>query len=76
MGEKWLGPLHRARLPLQLVWGRKDPIAIYAIAEKISRQNSRAKLLTLDDIAHYPQLEAPQKVADAVLKTTLNFSRT
>jgi len=76
MGEKWLGPLHRARLPLQLVWGRKDPIAIYAIAEKICRQNSQAKLLTLDDIAHYPQLEAPQKVADAVLKTTLNFSRT
>jgi len=76
MGEKWLGPLHRARLPLQLVWGRKDPIAIYAIAEKICRQNSQAKLLTLDDIAHYPQLEAPQKVADAVLKTTLSFSRT
>ena len=71
-GKQWLGPLHRTRLPLKLIWGRRDPIAVYAIAEKICTQNPRASLLTLDDVAHYPQLEIPQQVANGVLKATLN----
>ena len=75
-GKQWLGPLHRVRLPLTLIWGRRDPIAVYAIAEKICAQNPRATLLTLDDVAHYPQLESPQRVATAVLKATLNPQKT
>ena len=75
-GKQWLGPLHRTRLPLTLIWGRRDPIAVYAIAEKICAQNPRATLLTLDDVAHYPQLESPQRVATAVLKATLNPQKT
>jgi len=71
-GNQWLGPLHRTHLPLKLIWGRRDPIAVYAIAEKICIQNPRASLLTLDDVAHYPQLESPQQVATGVLKVTLN----
>lgn len=67
-GEIWTGPLHRTEVPLQLVWGRKDPIAIHAIAEKICSQNPNARLLTLEDTAHYPQLESPAKVARAVLE--------
>jgi pimeloyl-ACP methyl ester carboxylesterase len=67
-GELWTGPLHRTHIPLQLIWGRKDPIAIHAIAEKICVQNSGARLLTLEDAAHYPQLESPHKVAGTLLK--------
>jgi pimeloyl-ACP methyl ester carboxylesterase len=76
MGDKWLGPLHRARLPLQLVWGRQDPIAVHAIAEKICSQNPSISLLTLDDAAHYPQLETAEKVANALLKMTIGLSQT
>jgi pimeloyl-ACP methyl ester carboxylesterase len=67
-GEIWTGPLHRTQVPLQLVWGRKDPIAVHAIAEKIRTQNPAARLLTLEDAAHYPQLESPGLVARAMLE--------
>lgn len=67
MGDRWLGPLHRTSLPLKLIWGRLDPIAVYAIAERLCTHNPRATLLTLDDAGHYPQLECPEQVAACML---------
>lgn len=63
MGEAWTGPLHRFDLPLKVIWGREDPIAVYAIAQKLCASNSRAELITLDGIGHYPQLEAPEQLS-------------
>jgi pimeloyl-ACP methyl ester carboxylesterase len=63
MGERWTGPLHRFDGPLRVIWGRQDPIAVYAIAEKLCRENPRAELVTLEGVGHYPQLEAPERVA-------------
>ena len=62
MGDQWTGPLHRLDLPLKVIWGKEDPIAVYGIAEKLCRLNQRAELLTLEAVGHYPQLEAPEKV--------------
>jgi len=39
MGEQWTGPLHRLDLPLKVIWGKKDPIAVYAIAQKLCASN-------------------------------------
>lgn len=64
MGDQWTGPLHRLDIPFKVIWGRRDPIAVYAIAEKLCRENPNAELNTLDDIGHYPQLEAPLQVAE------------
>ena len=75
-GKQWLGPLHRTRLPLKLIWGRRDPIAVYGIAERLCAQNPRAILKTLDDVAHYPQLESPKQVANEVLKATIRSGQT
>jgi pimeloyl-ACP methyl ester carboxylesterase len=66
MGERWTGPLHRLELPLRVIWGREDPIAVYAIARKLSENNPSAGLATLDGVGHYPQLEAPDLVAAAI----------
>jgi len=71
-GKRWLGPLHRTRVPLSLIWGRRDPIAVHSIAEKICTQNPRASLTTLNDVGHYPQLESPQQVANSILKSMRN----
>lgn len=68
MGDRWTGPLHRLDLPFKVIWGRRDPIAVQAIAEKLCSANPGAKLYTLDEEAHYPQLEAPQLVADCLLE--------
>lgn len=67
--DRWLGPLHRLRLPLKVIWGKEDPIAIYAIAEKLAANNPTAELLILDGVGHYPQLEDPGPVARSLIST-------
>jgi pimeloyl-ACP methyl ester carboxylesterase len=66
MGEQWTGPLHRLELPFKVVWGRKDPIAVHAIARKLCEHNRSAELITLQGVGHYPQLEAPERVIEAL----------
>ena len=65
MGDQWTGPLERLDLPFRVLWGDRDPIALYAIAQRLCSRNPRAQLHTLEGIGHYPQLEAPQRVAAA-----------
>jgi len=68
MGKQWTGPLHRLEVPLKVIWGKQDPIAVYDIALELCRQNQAINLTTLDSIGHYPQLEAPDKAAEAFLQ--------
>lgn len=63
MGDRWTGPLHSLDIPLRVIWGKRDPIAVYAIARKLSQRNPSASLCTLENVGHYPQLEDPEKVA-------------
>jgi pimeloyl-ACP methyl ester carboxylesterase len=64
---RWIDPLTRLDLPCHVLWGRKDPIAVPAIAEQLAREIPGAKLTWLDDLGHYPMLEAPNRWADALL---------
>jgi pimeloyl-ACP methyl ester carboxylesterase len=66
MGEQWTGPLEHLDLPLRVIWGDRDPIAVYAIAQRLCSRNPRAALHTLEGVGHYPQLEAPRRVAEAL----------
>jgi pimeloyl-ACP methyl ester carboxylesterase len=66
MGEQWTGPLHRLDLPFRVIWGREDPIAVYAIAQRLSERNPNASLIALEDVGHYPQMKAPDQVAAAI----------
>ena len=66
MGDRWLGPLHRLDLPFRLLWGKQDPIAVYAIALRLVANNPKAQLNTLEGVGHYPQLEAPQLVTELI----------
>ena len=68
-GDRWLGPLHHAQLPLKLIWGRLDPIAVFAIAEQLQANNPCVSLTALDDVGHYPQLEAADQVAEFILQS-------
>ncbi len=71
-GRRWLQPLHHARLPLKLIWGRLDPIAVYAIAKKLCEHNSHIHLETLDNVGHYPQLEAADRIAVGILRSGID----
>jgi len=69
--KRWLGPLHRTKVPTRLIWGRKDPIAVHAIAEKLQSKNPKIILKTIDDAGHYPQLEAADQVAANLLESVI-----
>lgn len=66
MGEQWTGPLHRLDLPLQVIWGAEDPIAVFAIARTLCENHPAIELSRFDGIGHYPQLEAPERVAEVM----------
>jgi pimeloyl-ACP methyl ester carboxylesterase len=67
-GERWTGPVERLDLPLQLIWGMEDPVAVPAIAQRLAARNRSAEWVKLDGIGHYPQIEFPERVAASVVR--------
>ncbi len=64
---RWVGALEQTEVPLAFVWGMLDPISGAHMAERIGERLPRAPLLALEDVAHWPPLEAPDRVAAALL---------
>jgi pimeloyl-ACP methyl ester carboxylesterase len=65
--ERWVTALEQSDVPLAFVWGMLDPISGAHMAERIRERLPRAPLLALEDVAHWPPLEAPERVAAALL---------
>ncbi|MCP3964032.1 MAG: alpha/beta hydrolase [bacterium] len=65
--HRWIGALVRLDLPTHVLWGRRDPVAVAAIAEKLAEETPDAVLTWLDDAGHYPMLEDPQGWSEAAL---------
>jgi pimeloyl-ACP methyl ester carboxylesterase len=65
--RRWIGALERLDIPALVAWGAKDPVAVMPIADALAREIPGAERVTWDDLGHYPQVEAPERVADAVL---------
>jgi pimeloyl-ACP methyl ester carboxylesterase len=65
--ERWVGALEQTDVPLAFVWGMLDPVSGAHMAERIRTRLPDAPFLALQDVAHWPPLEAPGRVADAVL---------
>jgi pimeloyl-ACP methyl ester carboxylesterase len=66
-GERWITALHTTDVPLSFVWGMRDPISGAHMGERIRDRLPGAPFLALNDVGHWPSLEAPQRVAAAVL---------
>lgn len=65
--HRWIGALTRLDLPTHILWGRRDPVAVPAIAEQLAREIPNARLTWLDELGHYPMLEDPARWAGALL---------
>ncbi|HYM55262.1 MAG TPA: alpha/beta hydrolase [Solirubrobacteraceae bacterium] len=65
-GERWATALHTTDVPLAFVWGMLDPISGAHMAERIRDRLPHAPFLALEDVSHWPSLEAPQRVAAAL----------
>jgi pimeloyl-ACP methyl ester carboxylesterase len=66
-GARWVAALEQTDVPLAFVWGMLDPVSGAHMAERIGERLPDAPLLALDDVAHWPQLEAPGRVLDVLL---------
>lgn len=64
---RWVGALEHTDVPLSFVWGMLDPISGAHMAQRIRERLPDAPLLALDEVAHWPALEAPERVVAAVL---------
>ncbi|HEY1451435.1 MAG TPA: alpha/beta hydrolase [Solirubrobacteraceae bacterium] len=66
-GERWTSALEQTDVPLSFVWGMLDPVSGAHMAERIAERLPQAPMLALADVAHWPQLEVPERVAHALL---------
>lgn len=66
-GARWRTALETTDVPLAFVWGILDPVSGAHMAERIRERLPRASFLALEDVAHWPALEAPDRVARALL---------
>jgi pimeloyl-ACP methyl ester carboxylesterase len=60
--ERWVGALQKSEIPLRLINGSADPIAGAAMAEHYSEIVSKADVVSLPGIGHFPHLECPEQV--------------
>ncbi len=66
--HRWIGALKQTNVPIEIVWPRDDPIAVAEMARVINKESKNSRLYWLDDLGHFPMLEAPRKWSDLVLK--------
>jgi pimeloyl-ACP methyl ester carboxylesterase len=64
--ERWHGALRDWPKPLSLAWGMVDPVATSAVLDAVLDLRPQAQLTRFEDLGHYPQLEDPGRVAQAL----------
>ena len=57
--NRWVQALEKTDVPLNFVWGMRDPISGAHMAERIRARLPHAPLEALHDVGHWPPLEAP-----------------
>ncbi|NUQ73006.1 MAG: alpha/beta hydrolase [Polyangiaceae bacterium] len=65
--HRWTAALLAFDGPAHVLWGRRDPVAVTAIAERLATELCRARVSWLDRLGHYPMLEDPEAWSGAAL---------
>ena len=60
---RWVGALETTAVPRHFVWGMLDPVSGAHMAARLAERLPDVDLVRLEDVAHWPQLEAPAVVA-------------
>ena len=63
--DRWRPILGRTGVPIAVVWGDQDPIAVIEIGRRVAEM-SRGPSRVLEGVGHYPQMEAPGAWVKAV----------
>ena len=65
--HRWIGALQQTELPVKVIWALNDPVAVAAMAGVLHEEIKNSELIELDQLGHFPMLEAPERWAAAVL---------
>jgi pimeloyl-ACP methyl ester carboxylesterase len=66
--QRWAGTFigfHSA--PMTVIWGTSDPVAIEAMADRVKAWRPETDLYKLEGIGHWPSVEAPDVIAEAII---------
>jgi len=66
-GERWVRALETTTVPLSFVWGMLDPVSGAHMLDRIRERLPEASFTALEDVAHWPSLEAPGRVGPQLL---------
>ena len=64
--DRWVRAMETYAGPTQFVWGPADPISGAHVLEQLRRRLPAAHFTELPGVGHYPQVEAPADVAEAL----------
>jgi pimeloyl-ACP methyl ester carboxylesterase len=73
--ERWTGALQRTRVPLRMVNGAADPVSGAHMAARYRELVPHPDIVSLEGIGHYPMVEAPQAVLEALISFTAAADR-
>jgi pimeloyl-ACP methyl ester carboxylesterase len=63
---RWREALEGCDLPMRFVWGDLDPVSGAHMIEHVEARIRSAHVQRLDDVGHWPPLEAPEELAAAI----------
>lgn len=66
--DRWVDALVRSQSPLRFVVGCEDPVSGRHMAERYRQLVPEPDVVLLEGVGHFPQLEAPGRVEEAVLE--------
>jgi pimeloyl-ACP methyl ester carboxylesterase len=69
--ERWHGAIRDWPGPLTLTWGLRDPVARVEVLDGLRALRPGVEVLELPELAHYPQIESPDRIA-ASLDTAMD----
>lgn len=61
--DRWRSALEGADLPMVFVWGLLDPVSGGHVVPRLLDHVPQGRIVALDDVGHWPLLEAPDVVA-------------
>jgi pimeloyl-ACP methyl ester carboxylesterase len=64
---RWVGAVTNARMPIRLVDGLDDPVSGAHMVARYRELVPAPDIVELPGVGHYPQVEAPDATADAIL---------
>jgi len=64
--DRWHGAIRDWSKPVSLAWGMLDPVATENVLNAVLELRPQAPLTRFEDLGHYPQIEDPARVAEAL----------